>query len=209
MLTLQYLYAGLHSQLKLLNQAFNLTKRDTAAAYNQSINNPTDYENMEKTINEIYFSTVAIGEYYFSPLQKEQITIIAFQCPLKSSAAVYKARSLYALFHPYTNFDNHAICLSQGMQYRIANTNQSQSQLSITQSGNLLQVNYSGNGNISQLKIINTLGQELSQWPSTISENQKQENLDISTLNLSSGIYILQATSTDGKVNNQKFSFNK
>jgi hypothetical protein len=84
-----------------------------------------------------------------------------------------------------------------------------QSQLSIAQSGNLLQVNYSGNGNIFQLKIINTLGQVLSQWPSTISDNQKQENLDISTLNLSSGIYIMQATSTDGKVNNQKFSFNK
>lgn len=164
---------------------------------------------MEKTINEIYFSTVAIGEYYFSPQQKELITTIAFQCPLKSSAAVYKARSLYAIFNPHTSFNNHAICQSQGMQYRMANTNQSQSQLSIAQSGNLLQVNYSGNGHISQLKLINTLGQVLSQWQSSISENQKQENLDINSLNLAIGIYILQAISTDGKINNQKFSFNK
>jgi len=52
--------------------------------------------------------------------EMEQITTIAWQCPLKSAAAVYKARSMYALVHPFTRFDNYSICNAQGMQYRAA-----------------------------------------------------------------------------------------
>jgi hypothetical protein len=160
---------------------------------------------MEKIINEIYFQTIAKGYFSFSTTQKELITQIAFECPLKSASAVYKARRMYSILHPFTNFDNRAICLEQGMQYRIGNANQNQSQLSITESNGNLLVKFEGEGSIKQLTIINTLGQIITSWQT----NQKQENININALNLSNGLYIIHATTTDGKMDTKKFIYQK
>jgi hypothetical protein len=134
-----------------------------------------------------------------------QITQIAYQCPLKSAAAVYKARRMYSILHPFTNFDNRAICLEQGMQYRIGNSNQNQSQLSITESNGNLLVKFEGEGNLKQLSILNPIGQTITSWQT----NQKQENLNINSLNLSNGFYIIHATTTNGKIDTKKFIYQK
>jgi hypothetical protein len=42
-----------------------------------------------------------------------QISQVAYQCPLKSASAVFKAREMYAIDHPLANFDNYAICSNQ------------------------------------------------------------------------------------------------
>jgi hypothetical protein len=133
-----------------------------------------------------------------------QISQIAYQCPLKSASAVYKARSLYSIIHPFTDFDNRAICLGQGINYRVAN-NQDNSKLEITQNANILNVTYSGIGNLQRLKLINVLGQELFAWQT----NQKQEQINLNSLHLQNGIYILQAVSEDGKTTTKKFNYRK
>jgi hypothetical protein len=196
---------SIHLNLKLMKEAFVQNKIDSASIHNTNVENPTDYETLEKTINNIYLQTVAKGNFSFSTSQKELITQIAFECPLKSASAVYKARRMYSILHPFTNFDNRAICLEQGMQYRIGNANQNQSQLLITEINGNFVVNFEGAGTIKHLTIINTLGQIITSWQT----NQKQENININALNLSNGLYIIHATTTDGKIDTKKFIYKK
>ena len=196
---------SIHQHLKSMNEAFVQNKIDSASIHNSIVENPTDYETMEKTINNIYLQTLAKGNFSFSLSQLNQISQIAFECPLKSASAVYKARRMYSILHPFTNFDNRAICLEQGMQYRIGNTNQNQSQLSITESNGNLLVKFEGEGNLKQLSILNPIGQTITSWQT----NQKQENLNINSLNLSNGFYIIHATTTNGKIDTKKFIYQK
>jgi len=207
--TMQIHADSLDSLVYNINQSQNQVKRDSASYFNQNINNPADYEAMEKTINTIYLSTLAMDEFEFTPQQIQQIQNIAFQCPLKSSAAVYKARAMYSLIHPFINFDNYSICAGQGMSYRNGNTNQNYNNdlIILTQQNNLLQIELKTDIKFINYKILNCLGQTIKQWSSAGAENQKLQRIDVSSLN--NGLYILQGQDIFGKVSNQKFIFNK
>ena len=139
-----------------------------------------------------------------------QITQIAYQCPLKSAAAVYKARGMYSIVDPTANFDDYSICLSQGMQYRTANPlqNNVDGDIIIKQLDQTLQVNYTGKSSLQSIRILNNLGQVLTQWQSAIANNQ-QQTISINNLNMQNGLYILQAQSADGNITNRKFIFTK
>jgi adenylate cyclase class IV len=157
-----------------------------------------------KTINEIYLNTIAIGEFGFSPTQMSQISQIAYQCPLKSAAAVYKAREMYAIDHPLANFDNYQLCTNQGIQYRIGNTENTNT-INITQLANQLQIEEKGANDLQNYRLFNSLGQILLEWKSIL----KLQTIDIGTLNLSTGIYIIQAQNAKGNQSSKKFIYTK
>ena len=177
------------------------------------VSNIKDYETMEKTINEIYLNTFAQGEFTFTTEQMAQITEIAWQCPLKSAAAVYKARGMYAIAYPYTRFDNYSICATQGLQYRMAQAEQTQQKAEEVKvllvfpnpSSGMINIQLSGNNNPAFYKIINSLGQQLYNW-----QNQEElQTVNLATLGFSSGVYYIEAQIPEGKTYRQKFIYQK
>ena len=79
-----------------------------------------DYEAMERSINDIYLTTLARGNRNFSNQQKETIETIAGLCPLLGGIAVYKARSLLYTYNDSIYFNNEATCPDPGVLYRLA-----------------------------------------------------------------------------------------
>ena len=163
-----------------------------------------DYEEMERTINDIFLKTIAIGEFEFTPEQMSRITQIAFQCPLKSASAVYKAREMYALDYPLQNFDNYLLCANQGIQYRQGNTN-TINVINVSQLSDRLQIEIVGETDFLNYRIINSLGQLVYQW----SSNNKVQNITLENIIHAPGLYILQAQNSDGIQSIKKFIYTK
>ncbi len=69
----------------------------------------------------------------------------------------------------------------------------------------MVEINYKGEGNIKEYKIINMLGQVIFQGLS----NNKRELINIKDLYLSGGLYVIQAQSTYGNFSSSKIVFNK
>jgi hypothetical protein len=196
--------------LKQLNDSNTQEKIDSTAYWNNLVIDPTDYEELERIINEIYLNTLAKREFEFSASQWYQISQIAFLCPLKSASAVYKARGMYSIVDPTANFDDYSICLNQGMQYRTTNTQQNNvdGDITIKQLDQTLQVNYTGKSSLQSIRVLNNLGQILTQWQSATT-NSQQQTINLSNLNIQNGLYILQAQSANGKFSNRKFIYTK
>ncbi len=91
---------------------------DVALGKNSSINASKEIEGYEKSINEIYLSTVGKGIYNFTPPQIQTIFFIAHLCPLAGGAAVSRARSLYSLINPYEKYDDKTVCFQAGISIR-------------------------------------------------------------------------------------------
>ncbi len=81
---------------------------------NANITTNAVYQANEKTVNDIYLSTLAKGDLTFTPTQTAVLKAIAEQCPLSGGIGVYKARSLYALTER-TYYDDEQLC-AVGMQ---------------------------------------------------------------------------------------------
>lgn len=193
----------LFQALSTANESMMLAKRDSAETWNQSLIATNDYEEMEKTINEIYLTTLAIGIFEFSPSQMSRITQIAFQCPLKSASAVFRAREMYAIDNPLTNFDNFQLCAEQGIQYRYGNNKDAN--IEVTQKANQLHIELQGSEGIVTFMIYNSLGQLMHQWNS----KSEQQTLDVKNILPNNGMYILQAQNEDGIYNSKKFIYTR
>jgi hypothetical protein len=120
------------------------------------------------------------------------------------TSAVYKAREMYAIDHPLANFDNYQLCANQGIQYRIGNTENTNT-INITQLANQLQIEEKGANDLQNYRLFDSLGQILLEWKSSL----KLQTIDIGTLNLSTGIYIIQAQKASGIQSNKKFIYTK
>ena len=80
-------------------------------AQNNSLSGTGDYRTNEKTVNSIYLSTVAVGNYTFTPTQLASLQAIASQCPLTGGEAVMRARDLLALApNPPVFYNDASIC---------------------------------------------------------------------------------------------------
>ncbi len=103
--------------LRTEEQSRLINKIDSARFWNASLQSPTQYEEMEQIINEIFLSTIAVGNFSFDAQQMNKIRRIAYSCPLMSPSAVYKAREMYGIDHPLANFDNELFCSGIGSQH--------------------------------------------------------------------------------------------
>jgi hypothetical protein len=120
------------------------------------------------------------------------------------ASSVYKAREMYAIDHPLANFDNYQLCANQGIQYRTGNSNTT-NEINVSQVSEQLQVEIVGKTEFFNYRIFNSLGQLVHQW----NNSSKQQNLDASNILQNSGIYILQAQTTQGTHFTKKFVYTK
>ncbi|MFN5492914.1 MAG: T9SS type A sorting domain-containing protein [Bacteroidota bacterium] len=190
--------------LRTEEQSRLINKIDSARFWNASLQSPTQYEEMEQIINEIFLSTIAVGNFSFDAQQMNKIKQIAYSCPLMSPSAVYKAREMYGIDHPLANFDNELFCSGIGSQFRTENTNAG-GDLFVSQVSSRLQIEVGGNTDYLDYKIFNNLGQLIHRWKS----NSRQQTIDASNILLSNGIYILQAQTTDGTQSSKKFIYSR
>ncbi len=84
-----------------------------------SIGNTIEYN--ERTVNEIYLSTIAKGLFVFSPMQIQQLHDIAKQCPMAGGNAVFRGRAMYALIDRTLFYDDFDLCAQAGIALREAN----------------------------------------------------------------------------------------
>lgn len=89
--------------------------RPSAAAsllsQNNGLTGSAAYQANEKTVNEIFLQTVAIGNYDFTAAQIASLEAIAELCPLSDGEAVLRARSLLNLAHETpVPYDDMALC---------------------------------------------------------------------------------------------------
>lgn len=84
-----------------------------------SIGNMIEYN--ERTVNEIYLTTIAKGIYTFTPLQIQQLHDIAIQCPMAGGNAVFRGRAMYALIERTLFYDDFVLCSQAGITLRQAN----------------------------------------------------------------------------------------
>ncbi len=142
-----------------------------------------EYEYNEYFVNDIYLNTVASGEYQFTDEQKEELLLIAEQCPYSGGPAVYNARSLYHLVDPTADWDDDALCLYYGIQPRLKNPNQNLNQtLFPNPTTGKITVGYQLNEDEKGVfEVYSTFGQVL--FRVNLKIDQENQVLDLSTLN--------------------------
>jgi len=183
-------------QLLLLSiESIRIEKVDSASTKNNSVSSENDLESYERTINTIYLETIERDIFEFDASQKQSIEYIAGLCPLIGGEAVFKARSLLSLYNFNFIFDDHNLCLQQGLQYRIAKQNDhaqapkavlkvypNPTSRSVTID---LQSELEGTFN---LRILSLTGQTVYELNSTLNKN----TIDLESVNLSQGIYLVE-----------------
>jgi uncharacterized repeat protein (TIGR01451 family) len=166
---------------------------------NQTITTVLNIEQWEKTLNSIYFNSIAKGHDDYSPAEEQALLQIAAACPLEGGATVLKARSM--LGHTrWQRWDDMSGCVSPTPKNLISDTKEEIIALGedfilfpnpASQTLNLV---YNGSSDKShQISISNSLGQILYK------NEAVNTNLQINVSQWNNGIYFL-TVSEDGKL---------
>ncbi|MEZ5045907.1 MAG: T9SS type A sorting domain-containing protein [Chitinophagaceae bacterium] len=86
-----------------------------AQASNNAIISTAQYETNERAINDLYIAYLRDGFEAFTEQEAQLIQNLAMQCPYIGGIAVYKARSLYALYNPMLAYEDMDICNAAGV----------------------------------------------------------------------------------------------
>ena len=124
-------------------------------------------EQNEKSINDIFFSTLAKHNFAFTELQKAAITDIAHQCPYTGGEAVYRARVLHTTLTGLIDFDDSTSCAIQGINWRHSNPPKVEKSITVSVIPNPTNGNAAFVFSISiesncDIEIFNSLGQKIS-----------------------------------------------
>ncbi len=171
---------------------------NAAQSINTIINSSKLIEQNEKVIATIYLETVAIGIYNLNTNQAAQVLAIAQQCPYAGGPAVYKARILYQLVAPNSDYNDLVACISQGylrkanskVKYYKANS-EDVFKLGITPNPAINEVVVYFESSFSRdnnLEILNTKGELIQK----ITLPSNKENCTINTSNYKNGIYYVK-----------------
>jgi hypothetical protein len=90
---------------------------------NNAIDDAEQQNQHEQDINGIYLNMLENGLTAITADDIDKIETLANSCPMVKGTAVYKARTLNALFNPTQGYDDLKICNSQGV-YKTSGTNQ-------------------------------------------------------------------------------------
>ena len=197
-------YDGKVTQLKLVQE--NMTTLQTALnnaneaelnallATNGAAPSVEIFEQNEKLFNSIYYVTTAKGNYDFTAQQRDDLLAIAGQCPYSGGDAVFKARTVCALFDE-TVYDDRSLCAAQGVLWRIKKP-----KAAILAESNALQVRVYPNPTASQttvfvgnthtdlqLTLNDALGRTLAVLPIVATVSQIAVPLDATP----AGLYVL------------------
>lgn len=83
-----------------------------AKEYNSNLVTNYTFEQYKKTVNDVYLSSIAVGMYYFSDTQAEQLEEIASKCFLEAGEAVFEARAMLSLYGE-GSWDDYDVCAEQ------------------------------------------------------------------------------------------------
>jgi len=183
-------YEGLNETIANLNASNELLKETIEQIKNFRIENAIDenaqiqfsdqYEENEAMVNNVYLETVASGRYELSAEQIYDLQQIVIQCPYTGGPSVYKARSLYLLSDETADWDDDAICISNGVQPRKA-LPESQFALFPNPTTGKLTLKYRlGEEEKGLLNVYNTLGVLVFSAP--LNNEEKQIDMDLTML---------------------------
>lgn len=170
------------------------------------------FEAIEREINVLLLNFLSNDAYELSESDIQTIDNIAAQCPLSHGLAVYKARGIQMGYKPNVGYDNQAICNLVGLQYRKPNQQTDKQKLLLqaypNPSNGSLSIALQGNTNrysINAIRLVNVMGQEVYQLPF----NSEEIELDLRSLGISAGIYLLQAKVSSGEVLQTKIIYHE
>jgi Secretion system C-terminal sorting domain len=166
------------------------------------------YEANERTVNDIYLSTIASNNYSLSNTEQSTLQSIAYQCPYLGGKAVYTARSILALVErPY--YDDRALCAAQGTLWRTQNpkntpkkelANALQVKAFPNPVANLCTVFVQGEHGVLEMTVADALGRTIS--TSSIAEKSNQAIVSFETM--PAGLYILTLREVNGAIAHQQ-----
>lgn len=150
------------------------------------------YATNERILNDIYFSTIAKGNFIFTEPQKATISNIAYQCPYTGGVAVYRARALQYALTDENSYDDVATCNAQNIAWRHSNVGKKDLvQLSLFPNPAEDKVSSLLNKTLESaisIAIYNTLGQKVAEI--AIPANTLKVNFEVETWG--AGIYYYQ-----------------
>jgi hypothetical protein len=167
--------------------------------------NVKQYEANERTINDIYFSTFAKGDYTLSPLQITTLRSIAEQCPFSGGPAVFNARSMHNTVQD-TIYDDRDLCTEQGILWRIQKPKAEKIEKELTfkfypnPASDYGTLQMQGKHNAMTLEIVDILGRSV--YTNTIADNAVSVVLPFDKT--ASGIYMLIVRDVNGYPNFQQ-----
>jgi hypothetical protein len=109
------LIAQLTDSVNLENTSYWTSLIQTAYTENNNIQSSEVFTNNEKWINNKYLNYLDLGLGNITQEDFEDIETMANACPYIDGTAVFKARTLYAMFVPGVDYDDMAICNSIGV----------------------------------------------------------------------------------------------
>ena len=174
---------------------------------NEGIITNANYESNERLVNEIYLQTIARNIFTFTVDQENILLSIASQCPYAGGLAVYKARGMYAMINDEIDYDDDALCLSEGVVLRQASN---QSALSgvyefasvyPNPANDMVTLSFEFGNDVSGIiDIFNSLGQNVSS--SILSQDEHFTSLNVKSLE--NGIYTYSVRSNAGFIQKGK-----
>ncbi len=112
--TLQSLISNLLYPIKQTK----VEKADIAIGENISLFITDQMLQNEKSLNNVYFNTLAKGNSEFSDIDASTLLGISMQCPIMGGEAVYKARGIYSMIDANIDWDDFALCSQSGSPFR-------------------------------------------------------------------------------------------
>lgn len=176
------------NKVKEAHKEYKMKQIESLIAENQSIEPTNEMEVNEKLVNDFQLNFIEKGIHEFTDEELLYVAHIAWQCPLTGGAAVYRARSLYALKYPEQGFDDYNTLCNTVIKTKVMRS-QSAAILDIAPNptGNAFSsfISLDSDNIEAQAILVNSNGQSVA------NQNiyDKQARLSWNTSNLPSGIY--------------------
>ena len=179
------------------------------SALNQSAMDTSNYEYYHKSINDIYFRSIAQGIYTFNATDAGNLYSIAHLCPLAGGTAVINGRAMYELI-AHEVYNDILLCNPNGNQNRdqvLTNANSDSLQESSLirlypnpAKDKLILEWICGSPLRGDLVIADIVGRQL--FKQTVGSNIGPQPIDVSSLN--SGTYLARLITKNAVIYNSK-----
>jgi Secretion system C-terminal sorting domain len=97
------------------NPAYREASFGEAEGANENIIDTELQDANEQAVNDIYIRLLKYGFFSLNEDDKDLITSLANSCPYSNGSAVFKARSLYAMYNPAAMYDDIKFCNAVGV----------------------------------------------------------------------------------------------
>lgn len=166
------------------------------ASDNASITTTRIFEENERQVKDIYYRTLARGNFDLSASEISTLYNIAIQCSLAGGASVYWARNMYRLVDEELYYNDADVCEAQGLQYRQASTQPSEDLSSISVHPNPAKDKIyiqTHQNEVYKFELYNVLGRRDMEITMT-------DNESISVAQLTSGMYFYRIILMSGEI---------